>query len=213
VFTRMAVVIDGYLTEAKLATALQEIAREHWAGGQVALAGSRRRWDMALKQSGSLVLVEYDGDEHYRDALKIKADREKDQLAQANRMRMVRIPYWVQLDNVTAQHYFGLSVEIQQNFPHGFITTKLFPASFCELGVQRFNRELAYLPLPSWETFAGHSGQRAFTCRSQKLIFRRKKRSLLYSLAPNWLTRPHCENNGTRAPCCLAAQHFRTSQT
>jgi len=95
----MAIVIEGYLTEAKLATALKQIAGELWAGGQVALPGSRRRWDMALKQVGSLVLVEYDGDEHYRDALKIKADREKGQLAQANRIRVVRIPYWVQLEH------------------------------------------------------------------------------------------------------------------
>lgn len=39
--------------------------------------------------------------------------------------------------------------------------------------------------LPSLETWAGHSGHRAFTCRSQKLIFRRKKRSLLYSPVPS----------------------------
>src|SRR5262245_14381127 len=119
----MAIVIEGYLTEGKLATALQQIVGELWAGGQVLLPGSRRRWDMAFRQSGSLVLVEYDGDDHYRDSLKIKADSEKDQLAQQNRMRVVRIPYWVQLDNVTVQHYFGLSAEIQQAFAHGFITT------------------------------------------------------------------------------------------
>jgi hypothetical protein len=67
--------------------------------------------------------------------------------------------------------------------------------------------------LPSSETCAGHSGQRALTCRSHKLIFRRKKRSLLYSLVPSWWTRPHCENKGTCAPCCLTVQHFHTSQT
>jgi hypothetical protein len=142
----MVIVIEGYLTEAKLATAIKQIVGDLWTGGQVLLPGSRRRWDMAFRQNGSLVLVEYDGDEHYRDALKIKADREKDQLAQQNRMRVVRIPYWVQLDNVTAQHYFGLSAEVQQNFRHGFITTKLFPASFCELGIERFRHDLDALP-------------------------------------------------------------------
>jgi hypothetical protein len=86
----MAIVIEGYLTEGKLAAALQQIVGDLWAGGQVLLPRSSRRWDMAFKQSGSLVLVEYDGDEHYRDSLKIKADREKDQLAQENRLRVVR---------------------------------------------------------------------------------------------------------------------------
>jgi hypothetical protein len=33
-----------------------------------------------------------------------------------------------------------------QTFPHGFITTKLFPASFCELGIERFKSDLYALP-------------------------------------------------------------------
>jgi hypothetical protein len=103
---------------------------------------------MAFKQGHSLVLVEFDGDEHYRDSLKIKVDREKDQLARENQMSVVRVPYWVQLDNITVRHYFGLSAVIRQTFRHGFITTKLFPASFCELGVERFTRELDALPSP-----------------------------------------------------------------
>jgi len=142
------ITIEGYLTESKLSTALQQMVGDLWAGGQVLLRGSRRRWDMAFSRNGSLVLVEYDGPDHYRDSLKIKADREKDRIAQENRMGVVRIPYWVQLDNLTVQHYFQISADIQQNFPHGFISTKLFPASFCELGIERFKRELHALPAP-----------------------------------------------------------------
>jgi hypothetical protein len=43
-------------------------------------------------------------------------------------------------------HYFGLEADIIQDFPHGFITTKVFPASFCELGIARFEREMESLP-------------------------------------------------------------------
>lgn len=142
----MTIAIQGYLTEAKLAAALRRVAGESWAGSQVLLPPSRRRWDMAFRQNGSLVLVEYDGDEHYRDSLKIKADREKSQLAQERQMQLVRVPYWVQLDNVTLRHYFGMTAKIEQDFPHGFITTKLFPASFCELGIERFRTDLNGLP-------------------------------------------------------------------
>jgi hypothetical protein len=140
------ITIKGYLTETKLATALQKIVGDLWAGVQVRLPGSRCRWDMAFRRNGSLVLVEYDGPDHYRDSLKIKADREKDRIAEKNRMRVVRLPYWVQLDNLTVRHYFQISEEIQQSFPHGFISTKLFPASFCELGIERFKRDLHALP-------------------------------------------------------------------
>ena len=139
-------IIEGYLTETKLATALQQIMGNLWVGGQIQLPGSRRRWDMAFRQNGRLTLVEYEGDDHYRDSLKVKADRDRDRLARESGMSVVRVPYWIQLDSATVQYYFGVSAEIQQNFPHGFITTKVFPASFCELGVERFRLELYALP-------------------------------------------------------------------
>lgn len=44
------------------------------------------------------------------------------------------------------KHYFGQEAQIEQSFPHGFNTTKLFPASFCELGIERFRTELLALP-------------------------------------------------------------------
>jgi hypothetical protein len=101
---------------------------------------------MAFRSGGTTVLVEWDGPEHYRDSLKIRADRQKDGLAAANGMRLVRVPYWVQLDRVMARHWFDLEADIEQTFRHGFITTKLLPASFCELGVARFKRDLEALP-------------------------------------------------------------------
>ena len=101
---------------------------------------------MAYWRDGQITVVEYDGDEHYRHSIKIKTDRAKDDAARTLGYQVARFPYWVQLDNTTARHYFGLEAEIQQSFPHGFITTKLFPASFCELGIERFRTELAGLP-------------------------------------------------------------------
>jgi len=140
------IAIESYLTESKLAVALVQLVGAAWVGGQLKLPGSRRRFDMAFVAAGTTVLVEYDGDEHYRDTIKIKADRQKDALAAAHGMRLVRVPYWVQLDTIMARHWFGLEAEIEQSFPHGFITTKLFPAAFCEIGVERFRQELQSLP-------------------------------------------------------------------
>ena len=78
--------------------------------------------------------------------LKIKADIEKDQIAVRKGYRVVRIPCWIHLTKETLRHYFGLEANVEQNFPHGFITTKMFPASFCQLGLKRFVRELEALP-------------------------------------------------------------------
>lgn len=141
-----AIKIDGYLTESKLSAALQPIVPNGWLGDQVHVEGSRYRWDMSYQIDGVVTVVEYDGDEHYRHSLKMKADRAKDEIARKQGCRVVRFPYWIQLDNLTLKHYFGLEAQIEQSFPHGFITTKLFPASFCELGVERFQAELLALP-------------------------------------------------------------------
>jgi hypothetical protein len=142
------IAISGYLTQAKLAKALQQLVPDGWLGNEVAIPGSRHRWDMAFQRDGKVTVVEYDGDEHYRHSIKIKIDRAKDEAAHTMEYEVIRFPYWVQLDNATVRHYFGLEAEIEQSFPHGFITTKLFPASFCELGIQRFRTELAELLLP-----------------------------------------------------------------
>lgn len=144
--TRPSIKIDGYLTEAKLAKGLKEIVPDGWLGDQVPVADTKHRWDMSLRIGGEIFVVEYDGDEHYRHSIKIKADRAKDEIARAHGWRVIRFPYWVQLDSLTLKHYFGLEAVIEQSFPHGFITTKLFPASFCELGIERFRAELAALP-------------------------------------------------------------------
>ena len=142
------VIIEGYLVQGKLEDALRMIVgNDCWRGREIRLPVGRRRWDMSYDIDGKVAVVEFDGDEHYRNTLKIKADREKDVIAREHSFRVVRIPYWVQLTSETLKYYFNLDAEIRQDFPHGFISTKIFPASFCPLGIQRFERELQALPM------------------------------------------------------------------
>jgi hypothetical protein len=60
---------------------------------------------MSYQIDGIVTVVEYDGDEHYRHSLKMKADRAKDEIARNQGCRVVRFPYWIQLDNLTLHHY------------------------------------------------------------------------------------------------------------
>lgn len=143
---RKSIRIPGYLTESKLSKALQQLLPDHWLGEQVPVGNTRQRWDMAFNVDGRITVVEYDGDEHYRHSLKIKADQSKNEAARSFGWRVVRFPYWIQLDTATLAHFFSLDANVEQSFRHGFITTKLFPASFCELGINRFRAELLSLP-------------------------------------------------------------------
>jgi len=139
--------IKGFLLQRKLDSALRQIVGDSWHGREVKVPGTRYRWDMAYDNGGSTTVVEFDGDEHYRDTRKIEGDREKDRIAEERGYSIVRFPYWVQLTDITLEHYFGLRAHIVQDFPHGFIDARAkLPASFCELGVERFRREMYSLP-------------------------------------------------------------------
>ena len=141
------VTIEGYLLQRKLEDALRQIVGDAaWKGRELRVPDSRARWDMAYEVSGQTTVVEFDGDSHYRDPMKMKRDRQKDEVAASLGYRVVRVPYWVQLTNETLLHYFDLRANIVQDFPHGFIATKLFPASYCPMGIERFARELQGLP-------------------------------------------------------------------
>ncbi len=55
---------------------------------------------------------------------------------------MVRFPYWVQLTSETLLHYFDLEAEIEQNFHTASSRRSCFLHRFCELGAERFSREM-----------------------------------------------------------------------
>ena len=67
---------------------------------------------MSYQIDGVVTGVEYDGDEHYRHSIKIKGDQAKDDIARNQGFQVVRFPYWIQLDNLTLEHYFGLEAQI-----------------------------------------------------------------------------------------------------
>jgi very-short-patch-repair endonuclease len=133
--------IDGYLDQGKLEGAFRQVVGEAaWRGSEVRVEPRRFKWDMVFEWGGARIAVEYDGDEHYRHSLKVKADREKDALARSSGIKVVRFPYWVQLTTETLRHYFDLEAQVVQDFAHGFITTKIFPASSASL-VSNVSRE------------------------------------------------------------------------
>lgn len=137
--------LQGHLTESGLAEIMRALMPDGFQV-QFMLPGRRLRWDIKYDSPSGPVLVEYDGDEHYRNTMVIRADREKSLLAQSNGFKLVRFPYWLQLDSYVLKHFFQIEAKVVQDFPHGFITTKLFPASFCPLGLARFRMEMDSLP-------------------------------------------------------------------
>ena len=143
--------IEGYLTQSKLASVTLSVTDAHdWIGTELKIPNAisnRYRWDMGLILNGKQTYVEFGGSQHYCNANAIWRDHRKDKIVSDAGFEIIRIPYWVQLTTQTMNYYFGLDVEIQQDFPHGFIDKKAeVPASFCEMGIKRFISEFDALP-------------------------------------------------------------------
>ena len=90
--------------------------------------------------------IKNDFDKHYRNTLTIKADLEKDRISKELGYEIIRVPYWIAMDTIMVEYYFGIEFDVETANKHGFTEDDLFPASFCEKGIERFNQEYDELP-------------------------------------------------------------------
>lgn len=145
-------VIVGHLNGQLLPCGFRETAKKYKLGTQIKLPGSRSKYDFGFSYNNKKYLVEFDGNYqgvgHYNNAENCFKDDQKNELAISNGYEIIRVPFWLQLDNDTFELLFGFKAncKIENNFPHGFITnSSLNPASFCELGMVRFKNEFDIL--------------------------------------------------------------------
>ncbi|MHB1955104.1 MAG: hypothetical protein ACYCOU_15310, partial [Sulfobacillus sp.] len=116
------ITFTDHLIQSTLADALKTlVGDDNWIGTEQRVPGTRRRWDMMFRWDGETFVVEFDGDQHYHDSLVMRADAEKDRIADELGYITIRIPYFVQLTTQTLKHYFGIDADIVQEFPHGFV--------------------------------------------------------------------------------------------
>ncbi len=136
---------EDYLTELSLGRFLRKRLDDGVVADSV-VPGIGRRFRPDYRSERHRLVVEFDGDQHYRSAGHVLRDQERDAFLRAAGYAVVRIPYFVQLDATTIGHLFGALVTDRspfKSFPHGFIAEKVvMPADFCELGVQRFVADL-----------------------------------------------------------------------
>lgn len=136
--------ITSWLNEEKLGKALQIVfPSETFIHDKVVpKSGIRKRPD--YRCDNPKLIVEFDGAQHYTSLKWCYADKEKDNAYANMGYKIVRVPYFVQLSHDTIEHLFGVNMEFEQVFPHGFIVDKneVLPADFCSLGYERFLRDI-----------------------------------------------------------------------
>ena len=144
-------IIEGYLTQQKLEQILKNEESFIFEGSEVPVPDSKMRFDFVVfdKETNKKVAIEFNGYQHYANPKVILNYERKQRISKSNKIKLVEIPYWVQLTNETFKYYFKHkpTTEIIQDYPHGFIDKKaLLPSAFCSLGVERFAEEHLKLP-------------------------------------------------------------------
>lgn len=85
------------------------------------------------------LIVEFDGWRHYSSAENILTDINKEFVYAGMGYNVIRIPYFVQMSSAVVFELFGVEVDIEQTYPHGFIDSQaLLPADYCQMGIDKF---------------------------------------------------------------------------
>ena len=98
-----------------------------------------------IKGKNIKLIIEFDGEQHYTKALEVLKDNKKDQLYKERGYEVIRFPYFIQLTEEIVEYYFGKNMKFDNSYKHGFVDKKaILPSDFCELGIERFMKELNF---------------------------------------------------------------------
>ena len=95
-----------YLTEVLLGQFLRKRVDATFVANQP-VPGLGRRFRPDYHSDRHKLVVEFDGDQHYRSSRVILGDVERDAFFTASGFRVIRIPYFVQLSHAVIMHLFG----------------------------------------------------------------------------------------------------------
>lgn len=91
-------------------------------------------------------IVEFDGYLHYTKSKVCLTDIRKDEIYINEGYKIIRIPYFIQLDAAVMKYLFSDYITNIYDFsvyPHGFIDNKaVLPADYCTLGIKRYYEDL-----------------------------------------------------------------------
>jgi hypothetical protein len=135
--------IPEYLTEKSLGEKLTKIFSNQVFIHDEVVPDSGVRFRPDYRCDELHLIIEFDGDRHYREAAVIVRDQKKDKIFSKMGYKVVRIPYFVQLTKDIIKFIFDVDYDFHEEYPHGFISKEAkLPADFCELGVKKFKEDL-----------------------------------------------------------------------
>lgn len=133
-----------YLTEEKLFNILNKY---YDVERQFKINGTRYKCDMIFEHEGKKYAVEFDGDSHFIDIAVMDRDITKTNFLWNMGYRVIRIPYFIQLDDYTFDMFFRFEYpeSLPEVYPHGFIDKRAkTPAYFSSRGMDNFLKIMWY---------------------------------------------------------------------
>lgn len=140
-----------YLTEKKLGSLLQEIFIDCTVIFQYKIKVNTRKFIVDFFIPELNMAIEFNGDSHYRKGSVLYRDKLLEEYCKKESIRLIDIPYWLQMDDRVFSLLFGLSianryikdrVKFNTNFPNGFISKScVLPVDFNIDGWKRFWKE------------------------------------------------------------------------
>ena len=132
-----------YLSEKKLGEILQEIYPDEIVINNKKIPGYKNLCRPDYRLDKNKLIFEFDGPTHYTNSKRILKDKENDLFYQSIGYRVIRIPYFVQIDSLFFENILGITKESTYNFPHGFISEEIvLPADYCYAGILKFLNDL-----------------------------------------------------------------------
>lgn len=144
--------IKEYLTEESLGTLLYQLfPNEEFIHDKI-VPNSECRTRPDYRCDNLMLIVEFDGDQHYKSVKKIKNEEFKNTTYKAMGYSVIRIPYFVQASSLTIKLLFGMDFTYEQIYKHGFVDDKVvLPCDFCEMGITKFKEDLRRFNIISTE--------------------------------------------------------------
>ena len=115
-----------------------------------------RRYRPDARSERLNLIVEFDGIQHYQNLKSVFNDKERDLWASRLGYKTVRIPYWLQLSKINVKYLFDIDVDSLCELKYGMFDSpdndfglSISPASYCQLGIERFVSQFLLMPSES----------------------------------------------------------------
>ena len=134
---------DDYLDEEKLGQVLEIIYPNEKIIHNRKIPGYKELCRPDYRLPNLNLIFEFDGSTHFTNPKRIIMDEKNDIFYKSLGYRVIRIPYFIQMNSEFFKNILNLDIGNLYNYPNGFIDNRAaLPAEFCSLGLRKYIKNI-----------------------------------------------------------------------